>query len=654
MNAKPPALLIFPGENTRWEFFNHVPASLTTPLRWEGIPVVYVHSRAAIEREGWPEWVSGHTSLVLEPGESRSFQTRFATTDSLGGALAGLGRPHIRLFPSAVAPAEVGAALEITGTTPARFFSDVEAELETDADENGGFCFVRPAAAGAIRVGFEDTRGRESEVHLLLTEPIAELIQRRADWIVQQQFVEEKGAFYHAIVPANIEDGAPMADPESFSTPFGIESGLSDALFLAEKNTIFPELHQIETLDAYLRDFCEEKLLNPGDHSIGALLPNPDGVAVHTGRPSLYPEAACLYDSMSRIAAGFGGTLRTQEEYAERARQCLKAMMRHCATSTGSGIPLMAEAYRIMDHPDLRELRDKRVAEVQGRKYPFNGDSIWNTAGFEESFAAATASRDERKRERTLRYAFAARNPSPSWWSYGSDKRWTEEPESLPHPAMTDKGEMCLGPTTVTTSLMFLSTLDRDFDPVDENRLRLAFGGLLGVWALVRSDGAAGMGFCPDAASRQFGVSWTTGDIGLSLYSYLRGVASYILPSRVSGVQTFGCFFEAENEGATETFTVRPWDGVGRKIVVRHVGISVEVAHARIQEFRFDARKRSATLALENASTRPMSAIFEVRGLWGTRYLVDGKELTATDGRLEGSYEIPARTTARLDIKVLG
>ena len=55
LNAEPPGLLVVPGQNTSWEFFHHVAASLTTPLRWQGIPVVYVHSRAAVEREGWSE-----------------------------------------------------------------------------------------------------------------------------------------------------------------------------------------------------------------------------------------------------------------------------------------------------------------------------------------------------------------------------------------------------------------------------------------------------------------------------------------------------------------------------------------------------------------------------------------------------------------------
>ncbi len=58
MTAQPPGLLVYPGDDTSWEFFASVPGSLSTPFQWEGIPVVYAHSRATIEREQWPEWMN--------------------------------------------------------------------------------------------------------------------------------------------------------------------------------------------------------------------------------------------------------------------------------------------------------------------------------------------------------------------------------------------------------------------------------------------------------------------------------------------------------------------------------------------------------------------------------------------------------------------
>jgi hypothetical protein len=199
-----------------------------------------------------------------------------------------------------------------------------------------------------------------------------------------------------------------------------------------------------------------------------------------------------------------------------------------------------------------------------------------------------------------------------------------------------------------------LRTLDHDILRIDETSLRLAFGGLLGIWALVRADGTAGMGFCPDTSSQQFGMSWTTGDVGMSLYQYIRKVASYVLPNRHGGVQTFGCHFEVENEGSKEIFVVRPWDGVGRRIVVRHMNLECEVVNASIVEMKLDGRKRFATFALENASKRDHVAKLEVRGLWGNRFVVDGRETESQYGKLVTSVEISAGQTRQFEIKVIG
>lgn len=669
MNSRPPGLLVFPGEDTHWEFINHAPASLVTPYRWEGVPIVYIHSRAAIEREGWPEWISGHSSLILEPGESRVYQTRFVSADrhendNVHTALVGCGRPSIRLFPAAVAPVEVGIAVEVAGATPTRFDTDVEAELETDADENGGFCFVKATEPSSVRLVFEDTSGRESEVHLLLTPPIGELIQARADWILHHQFVTDTEGLQNAITPASIHDAVPLVSPEVFSTPFGIESGLADALFLAEKNTIYPDQEQISALDGYLTNFFEDRVLNPGDHSIGALLPNPNLVASFTGKALLYPMAFCLYDAMARIAEGYGGTAGQATIYREHALALLPAMLESCRLEEANGVPLIAEvseAIAAYDHhavdPELLTRAKKalmqREQQVSKRRYPFAGDTIWGTSGFSESFYYAWKRGHAEQIERVLRYAFAARSSAPSWWWYGSDKRWSEEPDVPVHPGLPDKGEVCLGPSTVANSLMLLRTLDRDAGRVDETKLRLAFGGLLGVWGLVRPDGAASMGFCPDASSKQFGMSWTTGDVGLSLYYYLKGATGFVLPSRTAGIQTVGCHFEVENEGGREWYTVRPWDGVGKRIVIRQYGLEAIVSGGIIRELRFDGRKRQATFLIENTSDKGGDLKLDVYGLWGSCFDVNGQRLTSEGGRLRACVKVGPRETVRVEIRVI-
>jgi hypothetical protein len=253
--------------------------------------------------------------------------------------------------------------------------------------------------------------------------------------------------------------------------------------------------------------------------------------------------------------------------------------------------------------------------------------------------------------ERALRCAYAARSLSVDWWWYGSDKRWIEDTDGT-YPGVFDKGELCLGSTVTANSLMFFKTLDRDYSNLQESSMRLAFGGMLGPWALIRADGAASMAFCPDPASKQFGMSGVTGDIGISLFHYLRGVGAYVLPSRSSGVTTFGCHFETETESGKECFVIRPWDGVGRRVVVRQFGIEVTAEVGQIVEVQIDARKRHASITMKNNSNSDLMAQFRIKGMWGNHFEVSGKEMLGDNGELRVSVRLSAYDTARTEILV--
>ncbi|HEY0866074.1 MAG TPA: DUF5695 domain-containing protein, partial [Fimbriimonas sp.] len=666
LTGRPPGLLIFPGDDTRWEFYNHVPASLHTPYRWEGIPVVYVHSRAAIEREGWGEWFLGHTSLVLEPGETRVYQTRFAPAerdrqDNVSAALQACGKPAIKLFPAAVAPSDIGIALEVTGATPTRFFTDVECDLETDADEEGGFCFVRPSHPGPIRLMFEDTKDRLSEAHLLFTEPIADLINARARWILENQFTRD-GSLTGAILPSDNTTGNTILP---YSSEFAIESSLSDALFLAEKNTLYPSTDEVQAVDAYLESFVDRLLRNPADGTVGSFLAGERSTAINSGRPVPYLLTALTYQSMARVASSYGETKRSRQRYLRLAAETLISMFRQASfpNPTGVGVPLMSYVPSVVDDLEAADLVEEaavlvsafrqRERETGRRRYPSPGETLWHTVGYEESFWAALRRGDGEAMERAIRCAYASRSLAPSWWWYGSDKAWSEMPFGIEQPSIEDKGEICFGRSTVPNSLMMLGTLDRDLQDVSETYLRMAFGGLMGVWSLVRPDGAGSMGYCPDAASRQFGMSWYTGDLGLSLFQYLKRITCFVLPQPGIGLSTFGCVLEVDSEGDGDVFIVRPWDGVGRRIVLRHIGFEATTDAGTITEVRLDALKREAAVSIHNPASKQQSAKLAVRGMWGRRLSANGGEIHVQDGGFVVPVSLPANETVRVDLRVI-
>ncbi len=648
MTAESPGLLVFPGHNTSWEFYNHVRGSLNTPHQWEGIPVVYIHSKATIEREEWPTWANEHTSLILEPGDSRKFQIRFAAADSdkhdgVQSTLATCNRPTIRVLPSAVAPVDVGIGVEVAGVPVTEFFVSREAETQVDYDETGGFCFVKPHEPGPLTVSFKDQEGQLCHAHLMFTDTIESLIKCRAEWIARNQVVNEPSSPLHkAIVAAELrqifEVPNLVLNATDYAEPNGLEYSLGDALFLAEKNAIYPEQGQIKIIDEYIETFLLGRVQNPSNGAVASILL--DGIPAYFGRPMSYPHVANLYHSAYRIAKSYGALSRIPREYLKMATQTVDAMFEHGwrLYVRSVGVLGFARIYDLLadleseglreDAATVRKWLDFKTGELMELKYPFAGESVMDTSGFEEIAAAGRYQDDDDHLERTIRCAFAARSLAASWWWYGSDKRHGDFGETTSRRALVDRGEACLAHTTIPNSLIFFDLMDRDYLALPDAYVRMAFGGMLGPWALIRPDGAASMCYCPDLSSRNAGYNLFTGASGLGYYHYLRGAASYVLPNREPDGYSFGCHHRVEQN----MHVVRPWDGIGRRIIMRQIGAEFELSTGCFKELRLDVLLRWFEAEVHNPSDRRVSTILCAKGLWGTTLQIEDASIDSESG----------------------
>lgn len=660
LNGRAPGLLITPGGDSTWEFTHNVRASLTDPRPWDGIPVVYAHSRATIDREGWSEWVDGHTSLVLEPRETRTYRLVFgrASRDRIDGVQAeqqAAGRPFLQLYPAAVAPASIGIAMEVSGCTPTRFDTDRPADTETDSDSEGGFCFVRPQESGPLRLSLEDTEGRYSHAHLLFLDPIEELIQRRADWICRHQVCAAPGPWHHAILPTDLETGEQLTDPELFTTTSGIENSLADALFLAQKNVRFPVREQIRVLNRYVHEWLERYIVNPGDGSVGSARMDPRGIATFYGRAAGYPLVGLLYLAMADIAETYGGTQETRGTYLEQAALVAEAMFRFVHPEEQAAGQILLPEYADLAYAlwaaeqtesaqRLATFLQVRTEEFNTERYPFRGAQLYAPETFREVYENARRRGNDPLQNRALRLAMASKSLAPSWWWYGSSKRFpglAEPAQALPEALYQDKGELCHGAVSVSHCLMALDLLQHDATRYPKAYLQAAFGGLLGVWSLVRPDGAASQGYCPDPASEHFGMVRHSGDVGVGLYLYLRHIAAYVLPSLGEGLQTFGCTLDAQGGAEANSYLVRPWDGVGARVVLRQIGFEASLSFGRIEELELDSQKRAVRVRITNPCDKGMPVALSVRGLWGKRFRVNGEEAVPDSGELRCNLQVP-------------
>jgi hypothetical protein len=638
--ARPPGLLIVPGDETSWEFFASVPASIRGPEAWAGIPIVYVHSKATIEREGWAGWFNGNSSLVMEPGDVRNYRTLFVPTEAADaeGAMAtlsALNHPTVGLFPGAVAPIEVGITAQLAGATPTQVLSDREAELEAESEEGRGSCNITAAQPGPLRFSFEDTQGRQTHANLLFTEPIEDLIKKRARWIVSNQVVHE-GPLEGGIVMSDLEGSQLLAEPEEFVTPFALESSLGDALFLAGKNRIYPDATELAALNQYVDGFIPRCIQNPSTGAVGFSFEPENPRSINTGWPRVYTLLCELQTVMAELFKHDEARAKTYRRAADNTATAFNRIALPNIEREGSVLFQDATLDRIEAANSRRSLPPRN--RTAGHAGPLE---VWGCEGY------ANFRNTEEPRATRVDLAYTHRSLSPHWWWYGADQRLLPDPR-LRNRAMLDRGELCLGPTTPYNAILGLQQLEHDAIGLNGGQLRMAFGGLLGVWALVREDGAATAGFCPDPASEGFGICGVSGDVGIGLYAYLLRATSYVVPAAEFA---FGCFYEVEGPWAT----VIPWDGVGRRIVVGSYALKVEAEVGRIRKLRFRIDRSEIIVDVENPADSARTLVLTVQGLWSEATLESENGRLTQDPSAGGvRLELPCEANNRVVASLKG
>ena len=581
--------------------------------------------------------------------------------EGLHQTLVACGRPSIRLLPSAVAPIDVGIAMEVSGAAPKQFWLSRDAEIETDFDDESAFCFVKPKDPGPVRVSFLDLDGQLCHAHLMFTEPIGNLIKQRAQYIAAKQIVHEKGSrLDHAIVLTDIAANKPVVGPDEYAESSGIECSLADTLFLAEKNAIYPLKSEIAAVESYIENFLLDDVQNPSSFAVGSVFEDEDGTASYFGRPLGYPHVFNLYHSMYRVAKHYGGTKRNAQDYLQMAAKTALAMFTqgwrlYVRTVGVLGYARIYDLLRDLEIEgmgsevlELNRWVEFKATELTKLKFPFAGESVMDTSGFEEVFAAAVHVADDEHLEKTVRCAYATRSLAPSWWWYGGDKRSWDGADSTPVRALVDRGEACMSHTTIPNSLIFFGLMDRDYLALPEGYMRMAFGGMLEPWALVRKDGGASMCYCPDLSSKHAGYNIFTGASGLGYFHYLRGTGSFVLPNRNLGTYTFGCHHEVVN-GA---HVVKPWDGVGRRIVLRQTGCEFELSFGQFLELKLDVRKRWFEAEIFNPSDKEVELILMISGMWGRSLTINTQKIQCENGRALYRFRLPANGSKKIKGKV--
>jgi len=609
-----------------------------------------IHSWAAYRRRGWNPWVNGHTSLILEPGQKRSFRFRFVFIEAypeIRDQLVNSGNLGIRILPSMVVQENTDVHVEV------RCLSDLD-DIEVHSD--GVLLKERRRAGDAalLTLSFEGRGqkslnlkygGRWTYLHFYCVEDAELLIKARARFMARRQFYENPKDPYnrnHVFLPFDYQLGRIIDDyPDVWEVGGTGDPGFGDPLFLAEKNVFYPSREEIEKLEIYVDDCLFRHIQNPETYEIRASLywkvryPSSPSSSYSkerseaTWRTYSYAFVANIYHSLYRVGRRYGLlTKREPADYLRMAyRTCLKwfttGPYRHAGLMTGSNaVEILADLKNEgwnQEHARLLALMRECNDEFIRDPYPYCSEIEIDETGqhqvyfFTKYFAGLGDRESREKNADVVRVLKALRGgDQPVWFGYGNDL--------FAHPDL--RNQLSCWHSEVLNGLALLTHFEESVDPV---ALMKAYPGVMSVLRCVQPDGMGFAWFVYDPEVFGFEPPRTF-EGGIALWGFLKAARAYVVEDRSFGLVGYGCRLET----TASEIRVFPQDGVKKRVRFVSDRIDLDVLSGEITFVALNRMDGSISLRLYDSTGLVEKARLAVSGLQAGEY-----EVKLTDGASE-------------------
>jgi hypothetical protein len=600
----------------------------TTAARQEG---KWLQNR---ERQSY--WFNGHSSLILAPGESRTFRFRFALLNEYAQVAEQLyeqGQVAVEVQPGMVAPSEQEFLLALRSKTKPSLIPEANhigiEELGCQDDKYRYKIRFGSVGQKKIRVVYGDG---EKYTNLLFYSlpPIDKLLKARADTIVERHFYDNASDPYsrhHAFLPYDDKlESLFLEGEESWQVGGADEYGLPIAMFLAEKNVYYPNEKEIATLETYIDDYLFQVLQNRETYEIirGCFWEEayPSRFAHqwdieasgHTWRTFNYPLVANIYHAMYRIGKLHGLTKkRSTSEYLSMAwRTALLGYEYGEWKSMGApagfhGIQLLQDV-ELEDSDAFVRLNGnmRRFAEDNNNDpYPYGSELYTDQTAHHQVYTFMKHYGFEDQAQKTLQVTKALRaGAQPVWYRYGNEQR----------------GNVCCWYATALNSNVMLEGYE---ETGDEELLKWGFAGMTSFLTTVRPTGVAHGWFTwwPDRA----GFDQRSLDTDMGLFGYLEAARAYVVKDDTFGLVGYGCRVSEIERGMLR---VIPLDGIRKRLFLREVGIVITVTKGELEQIEYSPSGESIRIKAADTTglVGEVSLIVKGFGAKAVRLMVKGKE----------------------------
>lgn len=653
----PPFLLIHPVGDTAFECQYRFEDSLQGGRRQRRPTVLAVHSWA-VKRQR--RWVNGHTSLILKPGEKRSYRLRFKFVDgytAVRDEIARSGNIGIRIVPSMVVPEDNPVYLELRSSSDPEvsFLSDNCRILERKrlADRTLLTLAFRGRGQKSVRLTWAECKW--TNIHFYCTEDTAELIKARARFIVERQFYENPEDPYnrhHMFLPFDYRTGSIFSDSDSVWEVGGSdEYGFAEPLFLAEKNVYYPVRREVETLEAYVNDCLMKHIQNQETFAVRASLywkerypSSPWGHwteerSKESYRTYNYPHVANIYHALYRIGKRY--ELTSRKAPLDYLRLAYNTCIKWFSTGPWKHVGVMGGSNALEILEDLkREGWDREYetlkAELQAcndvfvqTPYPYSSELYVDQTAHEHVALFTRAFGTPEKYRKTLQVIQALRGGNqPVWFRYGNDNR----------------GDSA---GWYTVSLNGIPLLKGFEESGDREMFVQGYAGVMLVTANLLADG---MGFARfSSAPGVFTFNpLKTSDGGIGMYGYLKGAKAYVMTDEAFGL--IGC--GAKVEVVDGVVHVTPTDGLRKRLLLVDDKIDVEAVKGELESLTWNKNRGSLELNVTDSTGLVDAAEIIVLGLDEGNYVISfgrSSEIRASTGSL--ILNIPIQDTGTIKIE---
>ena len=624
-------------------------------------PVFYLFSKSAARKP----WINGHRSLTLKAGEEKQFEFRMVKARDkadVDKTLYHHGKVVCKVAPAMVLPVGKTGHLLLECSKPIHVTEIVSSSGEpSDAAiepveklRNRHTYRVTLKSEGEHRIRIEYGNGEWTHIALYGIEPIETLIKARAahsaahqqildpDDIRQYGFTDWNNVEERLVVRNEIAD---------CSNGCGGDQGLEAPLYLIAKNVDYPEEKELKVIDDFVEKCLIEKLQDQETFRVLSCLFGPQEGTWrrwdHSYRYYDYPHVYNMYYNMYRIRKRhkWATLSRDADDYLRLAYETARAAYAdstyeeiftaknyidyHCGNMSNThGAMGSWNIYNLLDELKTVGMIQEYEAlkqDVEGswpffleEEYPYATEYLYDSPSFPAVYYLAKAAGSDSVMRKTVAIIMANRHKFPFWFSYGVDLKTI--------------GNY----TTPLGARPLLDAYERTGDPLC---LRIGYAATLAIWSCVTKEGK-GFGSrewrfnAPEAnAQTAYYNEYFTGEIGMGLFGNLYALKSYLVNDEDFGVIGYGCEV-AETE---DTYTIKPWDGLGLRAAFMPLGIHIETVKARMVKAIASKEASRLEITMEKPSEKADQAEFLIKGLAPGQYRVTGcggESVIESDGEL--------------------